>query len=131
MISMLGVDETAERCDSFFILPKPNVTVCLWLKPTRLNQALIRPVHRDLTMNDILAKGTNLHYMTFINMSSAYPNLKLDKMSSYLHRFACQFGRYRSTRLLFRVMAVGDMFQEKMMEYSRAYQMYLILMVVF
>ena len=44
-------------------------------------------------------------------MSSGYHNLKLDKKSSYLTTFACQFGRYRYKRLPFGALLTGDIFQ--------------------
>ena len=67
----------------------------LCLELVRLNQALIRPVHRDPTLNDILPKLNNVKYMSIIDSSSRYHNLKLDEKSSYLTTFACPFGRYR------------------------------------
>ena len=45
--------------------------------------------------------------MTLIHAHSGYHKFKLDKRSSYV-AFACQFGRYRSTRLPFRVAPAGD-----------------------
>ena len=64
--------------------------------------------------------------MTLINVSSSYHNLKLDfKKSSYLATFIFQFCRYRFIWLPFRVVLVGDMFKQKLMRYSKAYQSYL------
>ena len=54
IITLLGVDETVEWCNSFVLVPKSNGKVRLCLDPTRLNQALIWPVHRGHTLNDIL-----------------------------------------------------------------------------
>ena len=87
------VDKMAKWCNNFVIIPKPNGTVHLCLDPERRNQALIRPMHRGPTLNDILPKVNNVHNMTIINSSSDYHNLKLDKKSSYLIMFACQFGQ--------------------------------------
>ena len=70
------------------MVPKLNSTVCLCLEPGRLNQALIRPVHRRPTINDILPKLTNMHYMTSMDAKSGYHSLKPDKnqlTSPYLH----------------------------------------------
>ena len=61
--------------------------------------------------------GTNFtHYLILIGASSGYHNLKLDKKSSYLTPFACQFGRYKYTGLPFGVTSAGDMFQCKIDE---------------
>ena len=61
----------------------------------RLNQALIRPIHSGPTLNDIFPNPIKACYMTIIDASSDYHNLKLDKKASYLTILACQFGRYR------------------------------------
>ena len=54
--------------------------------------------------------------MYLIDASSSYHNLKLDKRSSYLTKFACQFVRYRYKRLAFGAAPEGDMFQQKIDE---------------
>ena len=100
-------------CNSFIIAPKVNVTVCFCLDPARLNQALIKLVHRGPTLYDILFKLTNVSYTTIIDASSGYHSLKLKKKCTYLPTFPCQFGRFRFTRLPFKVMPAGDIFQQK------------------
>ena len=116
IITPLGIDETSEWCNSFVLVPKANGNVRLCLDPARLNQALIRPVHWGLTLNDILPKLNNVQYMSIINASSGYHNLKLDKQSSYLSTFSCPFGRYQYKQLPFRAACAGDMFQWKIDE---------------
>ena len=56
IITPLGVDETLEWCNRFVLVPKANGKVRLCLDPSQLNQALIRPIHRGLPLNDILPK---------------------------------------------------------------------------
>ena len=73
----------------------------------------MRPVHRGPTINDILPKLNNTQYLSFIDASSGYYNLMLDKRSSNLTTFACKLGKYRYGRLPFGVAPTGDMFQEK------------------
>ena len=65
-------------------MPKANGKVRLCLDAMRLNQVLIRPIHRGPTLNDILPKLNNVQYMSIIDGSSGYHNLKIDKKSSYL-----------------------------------------------
>ena len=113
IIAPLGVDEMAEWCNSFVLVPKANGKVWLCLNPVQLNQALIRPIHRGPILNDILPKLNNMQYMSIIDVSLGYHNLKLDKQSSYLTTFACPFGRYRYKHLPFRAAPAGDMFQCK------------------
>ena len=108
---MQGMDETAEWCNSFVLVPKPNGKVRLCLDPVMLNQVLKRPVHRGPTLNDpIFPKLNNARYFSLIDASSGYHNLKLDEISSYLTTFACQFGRCRLKRLPFGAMPTVHMF---------------------
>ena len=93
------------------LVPKANGKARLCLDPAQLNQALIRPIHRRPTLNDILPKCNNAKYLSLIDASSGCHNLKLDKKSSYFTLFVCQFGRYRYKRLPFGAAPTGDMFQ--------------------
>ena len=94
IIALLGVDKTAEWCNSFVLVPKANGKVQLCLDPALLNQALIRLIHRGPTLNDILPRLNNVQYMSIIDASLGYHNIKLDKQSSYLTTFAYPFGRH-------------------------------------
>ena len=116
IITPLGVDATAEWCNSFVLVPKANRKVRLCFYLVRLNQALIRPIHRGPTLNDILPKLHNVQYMSIIDASSGYHNLQLDTKLSYLTTFACPFGRFQYKHLPFRAGPVGDMFQCKIDE---------------
>ena len=116
IIIPIGIDEMAEWCNSFILIPKPNGKVRLCLDLVRLNQALIRPVHRGPTLNDIFPKLNNVKYLSLINENSGYHNLKLDKRLSYLTTFMCQFGRYRYKRLSFGAAPTDNKFQCKMDE---------------
>ena len=113
IITPLGVGEMAEWCNSFVLVPKANGKVRLCLDPAQLNQALIRPIHRGPTLNDILPRLNNVKYMSIIDASSRYHNLQLDTQLSYLITFACPFGRYQYKHLPFGVVPVGNMFQCK------------------
>ena len=116
IITPLGINETAEWCNSFVLVPKANGKVRLCLDPVRLKQALIRPVHKGPTLNDILPRINNVQYESIIDKSLGYHNLKLDKKSSYLTIFTCPFGQYWYKQLPFRAAPVGDMFQHKIDE---------------
>ena len=67
-------------------------------------------------MNDILPRLNNVQYMSIIDVSLGYHNLKLDEKSSYLMSFACPFGQYQYKQLLFGAVPAGDMFQHKIDE---------------
>ena len=91
ILAPLGVNKTVEWHKSFVIVPQPNGTICLYLDPTRLYQALTKPAHYCPTNNGILPKLINACYMILMDLSSGYHNLKLDKKSFYLTTFVCQF----------------------------------------
>ena len=93
-----------------------NGKVRLCLDPARLNQALIRPVHRGPTLSNILPGLNNVKYMSIIDACLGCHNLQLDTKSSYLTTFMCPFGRYQYNGLPFRAVPVGDMFQCKIDE---------------
>ena len=63
IITPLGIDETVEWCNSFVLVCKANGKVKLCLDPVRLNQALIRPVHRGTTLNGLLPRLNNVKYV--------------------------------------------------------------------
>ena len=66
IITPLDVDKMAEWCNSFVLVPKPHGKVRLCLVPAMLNQALMRPIHRGPTLNNILPKLNNVKYMSII-----------------------------------------------------------------
>ena len=116
IIAPVGVDETSEWCNSFVLVSKANGKVRLCLDLTWLNQALIRPVHRGLTLNDIWPRLNNMQYMSVIDASSGYHNLKLHKQSSYLTTFSCLFGSYWYKHFLFGAALADNMIQYKIDE---------------
>ena len=116
IIIPLGVNETAEWCISFVVVPQANGKVRLCLDLVRSNQALIRPIQRGPMLNNILLKLNNVQYMSVIDVSSGYHNLKLDEKSSYLTTFVCSFGWYQYKHLPFEAVPVGDIFQHKIDE---------------
>ena len=116
IITPQGVDEMAEWCNSFVLVPKVNGKVRLCLDPARLNQALIRPIHRGPTLNDILPRLNYVKYMSIIDASLGYHNLQLHTKSSYLTTFAYPFGKYQYKCLTFGAASAGDMFQHKINE---------------
>ena len=107
----LGMVETGEWCNSFVLVPNGEVRLCP--DPAILNQALIRPVHRGPTFNDIFPILNNAKYLSLIDVNSGYHNLKLVERSSYLKTVTCQFGVYRYKRLQFGAAPTGDMFQRE------------------
>ena len=69
IITPLDVNETVEWCNSFVLVPKANGKDRLCLDLARLNQVLIRPIHRGPMLNDILQKINNVQYVSIIDAS--------------------------------------------------------------
>ena len=67
-------------------------------------------------LNNLLPKLNNVQYMSIIDVSSGYHNLRLDKKSSYLTTFMCPFVWYQYKCLPFGSVPVGNMFQCKIDE---------------
>ena len=75
IITPLGVDEMVEWCNNFVLVPKANGKIRLCLDPGQLNQALVRPIPRGPTLNDILLKLNKVKYMSIIDTSPGYHDL--------------------------------------------------------
>ena len=76
IIVPLGVDETLEWCSIFILVPKAKGTVQLCVDPARLNNVLIRHLHRSHTLNDILLRLAGVKHLTLIIASLGYHNLR-------------------------------------------------------
>ena len=75
--------------------------------------ALIRLIQRGPTLNDILLRMAGIKYLSLIDASLDYHNLKLDDRLSYLTKFSCPFGRYRYLRFSIEAVQAGNMGQEE------------------
>ena len=109
------MNETLEWCNIFLLLPKLNGKVRVCQDPARLNTALLKPVHRGPTLNDILPRPAVVKYLTLIDVNSGC-HLKLDERLPYLTTCSFSFGKYRYISLPIGAALVGDMFQKKMDE---------------
>ena len=75
------MDEMSEWCNSLVLVSKANGKVWLCLDSARFNKVLIRLGHRGPTLNDILPRLTGVKYLTLINASMGYHNLKVNEQS--------------------------------------------------
>ena len=116
VIVPIDIEQASELCNSFILVQKANGMVRICLDPAQLNRVLIRTIHRCPTLNNILPRLVSVQYLTLIDVSSGYPNVKLDKQTSYLTTFPCPFGTYRCIQLPVSVVSVEVMFQRKIDE---------------
>ena len=91
----------SECCNSFMLVPKVNGKIRICLDPARLNKVLIRPIHRNPILNDILSRLAGVKCPTLIGANSGYDNLKQDDTSSHLTTLLFPFGRYQYVGLPF------------------------------
>ena len=80
----IELGERSKWCNSFVLIYKTKCKVQLCLDPVRLNKAVIRHVHIGPILTGMLLKLAGIKYLTLINASPGYHNLKLDEKSSYL-----------------------------------------------
>ena len=88
------------------------------LYPTRLNQTLIRPIHRDLTVNDIfqkLPKVMHMCYLIVLDTSSGCNNLKLDEILLFNYIWM-QIWEIQVCKITIETTVTGVMFQKKIDE---------------
>ena len=76
-----------EWCSSFVLVLKTNVKMRLYISVTRPNLGN-HQANAWGPNTDFFPKDTYAHYLTFINSSSGYHNLKSDENSLYLTAFA-------------------------------------------
>ena len=74
-----------------------------------------------------LLKLNDVQYMSIIDVSLGYHNLKLDKQLPYLTTFACLFGRYRYKHYCLEQQQQGICSCAKFMKFLMTCQMYLVL----
>ena len=70
---------------------------------------LIRPVHKDPIVNDILPKLANAKYLTLIDANVLHQNRKFDEKLSFFTTLTCQFGRFWYAKLTFGGVSVVNM----------------------
>ena len=76
IIVSLDVNETSKWCNSFMLVPEVNGEIRLYLGLARLNKLLIRPIHRDLALNEILPSLTSFKKLMLIDACAGYLILK-------------------------------------------------------
>ena len=79
IIEPLKIDEHSEWCNSFVAVRKPSGDVHTCLDLAKLSHIIIRPVHRDQTVFDILSKLSGTTYFSLLDATSGFWNCALDE----------------------------------------------------
>ena len=114
-ITLPGMDETEEWCNSFILVPKPSGKVRLCLDPMRLNQELIRPVHRGPLLNDMFPKVNNAKCLSYRCKFWIF-QIKARKEIITPHNVSIPFGQIQIQDCHLEQSSKGIFFKEKKMK---------------
>ena len=110
----LNENEASEWVNSYICVKKPNGSIKVCINPRPLNKAVIRPVHRSKTLDEILPELARSHFFSKFDCTKGFWNLKLDYQSSLLTTTAFPEFHGRWTRLGMGLKSLSDIFQATM-----------------
>ena len=93
---------------------KPDGSIRLCLDPKDLNRSLERNAYYMKTIEELSAELRGCNVFTAMDAKQGYWHVPLDKYSSLLTTFNTPWGKYRFTRLPFRLKVSGDVSQERL-----------------
>ena len=82
--------------------------------PCDLYKAVQCTLYYVRTINDVIPKDSGASHFSILDVQSGFWQVELGDESSKLCTFNTPWGKYRWTRLPFRLTCRGDAFQEKM-----------------
>ena len=91
-----------------------NPKLCICLKLTNLNKAIVCELYNFKTPEDIAHLIANSCIMTVCNCKKGYWHQELDEASSFLTTFNTKLGRFWYTVMPFSFTMAGDIFQQKL-----------------
>ena len=103
-----------EWVNSLVVVQKPTGAVRLCIDPRDLNLAIKRPHYPMKTIDEVASRLQGAKIVSILDATSGFWQLKLDDESSRLCAFNTPIGRYRFTRLPFRVKCAPEIFQRTM-----------------
>ncbi len=101
---MESMDVITQVNEPLVIVEKKDKKLCICLDPKSLNQAIKR--------EEVMAKFNKAKFVTKLNASAGFLQMKLDEESSKLCTFIKPFGRYRFLRLPFGISSAPKMFHK-------------------
>ena len=103
-----------EWVNSLVVVQKPTGAVRLCIDPRDINLAIKRPHYPMKTIDEVASRLQGAKIVSILDATSGFWQLKLDDESSCLCTFNTPIGRYRFTRLPFRVKCAPQIFQRTM-----------------
>ena len=107
-------EEPTEWVNSLVVVQTPTGAVKLCIDPRDLNLAIKRPHYPMKTIDEMASRLQGAKLFSILDATSGFWQLKLDDESSRLCAFNTPIGRYRFTRLPFRVKCAPEIFQRTM-----------------
>ena len=107
----LNESEASEWVNSYVCVKKPNGSIRVYINPRPLKKAVIRPVHRSKTLDEILPELARSHFFSKFDCTKGFCNLKLDYQSSLLTTTTFPEFCARWTRLAMGLKSSSDIFQ--------------------
>ncbi|PIK45946.1 hypothetical protein BSL78_17195 [Apostichopus japonicus] len=108
------IEEPTEWVSSLTYVTKRDGSLRVCLDPKHLNQALIRPIHKTPTLEELNHKFSGAKVFSKLDAKAGYWAVKLDTESQKLTTFQTPFGRYCFQRLPFGLTVSQDIFQLEM-----------------
>ena len=107
----LKESKAREWVNSYVCVKKANGSIRVCIDPRPLNKAIIRPVHRSKTLDEILPELARSHFFSKFDCTKGFWNLKLDYQSSLLTTIAFPEFHTRWTKLGMGLKSSSDIFQ--------------------
>ena len=106
---LVKVDQPTDWVHNLVIVEKKNGSLHLCLDPRALNNAIKRAHYRIPTIQEIASDLAGKK----VFLKDGYWQVELDEQNSLLCTFNTPFGRYRFTRMPFRLKFASEIFQKK------------------
>ena len=106
------VDIPTPWVNSLVCTHKKDGTIRVCLDPKDLNRAILREHYTMPTRDELLSRLSGVRYISKLDASNGFWQIKLDEASSYLTTFNTPFGRYRYNVLPFGICSAPEVFHK-------------------
>lgn len=108
------IEEPTEWVNSLTYVTKSDGSLRICLDPRHLNKALIRPVHKMKTLEELNYQFRDAKVFSKLDAKAGYWAVPLDETSQKFTTFQTPFGRFCFKRLPFGLSVSQDLFQMQM-----------------
>ena len=110
------IEDPTEWVNQMSVTRKKNGELRICIDSNELKSALMREHYQLPTLEDTLAKFSDVKVLSKLDVCSAYWHMKLDEESSKLTSMITPFGRYRWLRLPFGLCVSSEIFQRNLIQ---------------